>query len=190
MLNILLFGPPGVGKGTQAVRISEKYNLTHLSTGDMFRDEMKAGTDLGKEVKKIIDNGELVSDEIVFRVLVSKMLKTTGSKGFVFDGFPRTLQQAEMLDKMLDEKFNPITVIISLESDEETLMERMLKRALESGRADDTEDVIRNRFSIYKKQTFPILDYFKEHGKLETLNGIGTIDDIFEKIKKIVDIYL
>lgn len=190
MLNLLLFGPPGVGKGTQAARLCEKYNLVHLSTGEMLRDEMKEGTDLGKEVKQIMDNGELVSDDIVFKVLVSKMMKSANSKGFVFDGFPRTLQQAEMLDKILAEKFKPITVIISLESDEDTLMERMLNRSLDSGRLDDTEDVIRNRFVVYKTQTFPILDYFKQHGKLQSLNGVGTIDEIFEKVEKIIDSYL
>ena len=156
MLNIVLFGPPGAGKGTQSEKLIEKYQLVHLSTGDILRGEIAAGTELGLEAKKLMDEGALVPDEVVIGMISSKLDQNKGVKGFIFDGFPRTTAQAEALDSLLSEKSTSITTMLALEVDTEELTKRLLLRGKDSGRADDqNEEIIRNRISEYNNQTAP-----------------------------------
>lgn len=183
MLNLVLFGPPGAGKGTQSENLIAKYNLVHLSTGDILRSEIARGTDLGLKAKGIMDRGELVSDEIVIGMIDSKLDANPNAKGFIFDGFPRTTAQAVALDDLLQKKGTGISAMIALEVNDEELTARLLKRGLESGRPDDAnESIIRRRIQEYNNKTLPLKNYYSEQGKFHSIHGIGTIDEIFNSI--------
>ena len=187
MINLILFGPPGSGKGTQAVKLAEEFNLYHISTGDLFRSELKNETPLGVEAKKYMDKGELVPDEVTIGMLSNKLDEYAGKvDGFIFDGFPRTQPQAEALDKLLDLKKTAISLVLALEVAESEIVHRILDRARnsENPRADDLdENIIRNRFQVYLKQTAQVADHYKKVNKVIELNGVGTIDEIFESLK-------
>jgi len=183
MLNIVLFGPPGAGKGTQALKLVEKYKLIHLSTGDIFRANIKGGTELGVLAKSYMEKGELVPNEVTIKMLESEVNKQSNPKGFIFDGFPRTTAQAQALDKFLSGKSISISRTLALEVDEEELTKRIILRGKESGRVDDqNEEIVRNRVKEYNNKTAPLKDFYKKKNKLRTVNGIGSIDDIFEKL--------
>jgi adenylate kinase len=180
MLNIVLFGPPGSGKGTQAEKIIAKYQLVHLSTGDMLRAEIAAATKLGLEAKALMDKGELVPDAVVIGMIENKLAANKTAKGFVFDGFPRTVKQAEALDDLLDKHQAPIKVVLSLYVSEEELTTRILKRGATSGRADDqNESIVKNRVAEYRNKTEPLAKYYEAQGKLRQIVGEGSIDEIF-----------
>lgn len=180
MLNIVLFGPPGSGKGTQAQNLIQKYNLVHLSTGDMLRTEIAAQTELGLEAKKLMDKGELVPDSVVIGMIENKLASNKGVKGFVFDGFPRTVAQASALDDLLDKYGNPIKVVLSLVVSEEELTRRILERGKTSGRADDqNESIVRNRVVEYRTKTEPLASFYAAQNKLVNIAGEGSIDEIF-----------
>jgi len=181
MIRVVFLGPPGAGKGTQAVRIAEKYNVPHISTGDILRAAVKEGTELGKIAKEYMDKGELVPDEIIIRIIKERLSQEDVKKnGFILDGFPRTLPQAEALDKMLEELGMPLDKVIYLNVDDEEIVKRLLAR----GRADDTEEVIRNRLKVYREQTAPLIDYYASKGLLVEINGVGDIDEITRKIEE------
>jgi adenylate kinase len=184
MFNLILFGPPGAGKGTQAIKIAEKNNWVHISTGDILRAEVSQGTPLGLKVKAVMEAGHLVSDELLIEIMESVFLKHAAAKGFVLDGFPRTLNQAQELDKMLQKLGHPVSLVLSLEVNEEELVSRLLKRAIEQGRKDDTEEVIKNRLVQYHHHTKPLIDYYKEKKLFKEVFGEGTIDDIFNLLCK------
>jgi adenylate kinase len=191
MVNFLIFGPPGSGKGTQSERLSEKYKLVHLSTGDMLRDEIASGSDLGKRVESIMKAGELVSDEIVIEMIAKRIDNNPGVTGFLFDGFPRTCDQAMALDKMLAERATEITKMLILEVDHDELVKRLLARSELSGRSDDADlSVIENRIEVYRQKTEPVARYYAEKSKLDTIYGMGKIEDIFARLTVVVDKYL
>jgi adenylate kinase len=183
MLNLILFGPPGAGKGTQAKRLADVLNLQHLSTGDMLREEVKAESSLGREAKSIMEEGGLVSDEIVIGMIDKRVEDADGIDGFVFDGFPRTVEQARALDSLMADYDQQIDAVISIEVPEEELVKRLLKRAADENRTDDNEETIRARYQTYLEQTVPVADYYKEEGKLIAVDGLGDVDAIFERIK-------
>lgn len=184
MINIVLFGPPGSGKGTQAQNLIEKFNLKQISTGDLFRFNMKNDTELGKLAKYYIDKGELVPDQVTINMLVDELKKPTDTNGFIFDGFPRTEPQAEALDKLLTLKNTEITKVLALDVPEEEIVGRILERAKTSGRADDADEtIIRNRFNIYLNETAQVADHYKKVDKFVALDGVGTIESIFEALK-------
>ena len=188
MLNIVLFGPPGAGKGTQSEKLIEKYNLVHLSTGDIFRANIKQNTELGSLAKSYMDKGQLVPDEVTIRMLESEVNKNPSSKGFIFDGFPRTQAQAEALDILLKSKSTSITMMLALEVEETELKKRLLLRGKESGRADDQNpEVIQKRIDVYNNETFPVKDYFTAQGKYKGVNGIGEISEIFNSLCQKID---
>ncbi len=181
MLNLVLFGPPGAGKGTQSEKLINKYGLIHLSTGDILRSEIARGTDLGRKAKEVMDRGELVSDDIVIGMIESKLDENPHAKGFIFDGFPRTAAQAVALDDLLQKKGTGISGMLALEVDDEELVKRLLLRGKDSGRPDDRdEDVIRRRIQEYNNKTLPLKNYYNEQGKFHSIHGIGTIDEIFK----------
>lgn len=187
MLNIVLFGPPGAGKGTQSEKLIEKYNLKHLSTGDMLRAAIKNQTPLGLEAKKIIDKGFLVPDEVVIGLISKELDEHKDAKGFIFDGFPRTTVQAEELDELLEEKGSQINLMMALEVEHEELIKRLLNRGLQSARPDDQNvEVIENRIKVYDEYTKVVADYYKGQGKFVSIHGMGTIDEIFERICKAI----
>jgi adenylate kinase len=190
MLNVIIFGAPGTGKGTQSQNIIEKYNLLHLSTGDILREEIKIESQVGLAAKSYIDKGLLVPDSVIFDLLFHKTSKNTHVKGFIFDGFPRNNAQAEILDEKLADMNSPITLVLYLDVTEEELTKRILYRSQHSGRADDTEDVIKKRIEVYNQQTRPLLDYYRKQGKLIDIHGMGTIEEVFEKIAREIDGYL
>ena len=180
MLNIVLFGPPGAGKGTQSAKLIDKYGLVHLSTGDIFRSNIKGGTELGNLAKCYIDKGQLVPDEVTIGMLASEVNKSPDAKGFIFDGFPRTQAQAKALDLLLAEKGTSITFMLALEVEEEELRKRLLLRGKDSGRADDQDPaVIQKRIDVYNGETMPVKDFYTAQGKYKGINGIGEIDAIF-----------
>ncbi len=187
MLNLIIFGPPGSGKGTHSIKLVEKYKLRHISTGDIFRSEIGNKTTLGMRAKSFMDKGELVPDEVVLDMLFSVMDRYSDAKGFVFDGFPRTIVQAEKFDEMLALRKMPVSLVISLDVNEDELINRLVKRGIESGRTDDTEEVIRQRLNVYNKQTKPLLNYYKKKKLLQSVHGIGRIDEIFEKICSVIE---
>jgi len=187
MLNIVLFGPPGSGKGTQAEKLIEKYNLVHISTGDLLRTEVAEQTKLGLEAKKIMDAGELVSDEIVIGMIRNKLEEHKDGPGFIFDGFPRTVEQARELRKALTDYDERVTMLISLDVPREELLKRLLKRGEEMGRSDDNEETINNRIDVYERQTVPVTYYYEKMHKHVPVNGMGTIDDIFKRIVKEIE---
>lgn len=180
MLNIVLFGPPGAGKGTQSEKLIEKFQLIHLSTGDLLRSEIAQQTELGMQAKLLMDKGELVPDAVVIGMIRSKLEHNQQAKGFIFDGFPRTAAQAEALDKLLTEKNTSISCMLALEVDNEELTKRLLLRGMDSGRADDqNEEIIRNRIKEYNNKTAPLKEFYSAQSKFHAVNGIGSIDDIF-----------
>ncbi len=183
MVNILIFGPPGSGKGTQSVKLAEKFNLTHLSTGDMLRAEIAAGTELGQKMSSIMSKGELVPDEVVIEMIANKIDSAKETSGFLFDGFPRTVEQTVALEKMLNERDMKIDTMLVLEVEHDELVKRLVLRADQSGRPDDKDpSVIENRIDVYKEKTEPIINYCREHGIYQPVNGMGTIDDIFGRL--------
>lgn len=188
MLNLVLFGPPGAGKGTQSQKLIEKFQLVHLSTGDLLRNEIAKETHLGLEAKKLMDEGQLVPDAVVIGMISNKLKDNADSKGFIFDGFPRTVAQAEALDTLLDNHQEKISGMIALEVNEDELEKRLLLRGKDSGRADDANpEIIRRRIIEYKTKTTPVANYYQEQGKLSTVNGIGSVEEIFSEISTIVN---
>jgi adenylate kinase len=188
MFNLILFGPPGSGKGTQSEKIIEKYGLVHLSTGDLLRSQIAQQTALGLEAKKIMDKGQLVPDEVVVGMISSAIDNNLEAKGFLFDGFPRTASQAESLDKLLELKQAPISVMIALEVSEHELIKRLLKRGETSGRSDDVnEEIIAARVVEYKTKTEAVADYYRKADKVVMVAGEGTVDEIFEKLAKEIE---
>jgi adenylate kinase len=183
MLNIVLFGPPGCGKGTQSELLIAKYELVHLSTGDILRAEIANKTKLGLEAKAFMDKGELVPDEVVIGMIASKLDANKSAKGFIFDGFPRTTAQASALDKLLNERTIPVTCMLALEVEKEELMKRLLNRGLTSGRSDDQNPaIIENRINEYNNKTAPVIKFYSAQGKFRPINGMGTIDEIFGRL--------
>ncbi len=187
MLNIVIFGAPGSGKGTQSERIVEKYGINHISTGDVLRAEIKNGTELGKTAKGYIDQGQLIPDELMIDILASVFDSFKDSKGVIFDGFPRTIAQAEALKKMLAERGQDVSVMLDLEVPEEELMVRLIKRGKDSGRADDNEETIKKRLHVYHSQTSPLIDWYKNEKKYQHINGLGTMEGIFAEICEAID---
>lgn len=188
MFNLILFGPPGSGKGTQSEKLIAQYGLKHLSTGDLLRSEISRQTPLGKEAKSIMDKGQLVPDEVVIGMISSALDANPDAKGFLFDGFPRTAAQAEALDKLLELKDAPIAVMLALEVSEDELIKRLLKRGETSGRSDDTnEAVIRARITEYHNKTAVVADYYKKFDKVVMVKGEGTIDEIFNRLCTEID---
>ena len=188
MLNIVLFGPPGAGKGTQSERIIEKYGLIHLSTGDIFRANIKNETELGLLAKSYMDQGQLVPDEVTINMLKSEVKKVDNAQGFIFDGFPRTTAQAEALDAFLAEEGTSISVMIALDVQEDELKQRLLKRAEVSGRADDANiEVIEKRINVYKAETMPVKTFYQGQDKYKEVDGIGTMDQITDRINEVID---
>jgi adenylate kinase len=183
MVNFLIFGPPGSGKGTQSVRLAEKFNLTHLSTGDMLRAEITAGTELGKKMSSIMSKGELVPDEVVIELIAKKIDSTKDSAGFLFDGFPRTVDQTVALEEMLKKRKMRINSMLVLEVDHDELVKRLTSRAEQSGRSDDKDPgVIENRIDVYKEKTEPIINYCRQRGIYQPVDGMGSIEDIFGRL--------
>ncbi|HOT15540.1 MAG TPA: adenylate kinase [Bacteroidales bacterium] len=188
MLNIVLFGPPGCGKGTQSEKLIEKYQLVHLSTGDILRAEIANNTKLGIEAKAFMDKGQLVPDQVVIGMIASKIDNNKNAKGFIFDGFPRTTAQAEALDVMLAERNIPVKCMLSLEVDKEELVKRLLNRGLTSGRADDQNpEIIENRIKEYNAKTAPVIQFYEKQGKFRPIKGMGSIDEIFERLCKAIE---
>ena len=188
MLNIILFGPPGAGKGTQSEKIIAKYQLVHLSTGDIFRSNIKGGTELGTLAKSYMDKGQLVPDEVTIRLLENEVNKYPDAKGFIFDGFPRTIPQAQALDTFLTKKGQSVSAILSLEVEENELRQRLTERAKSSGRPDDANpEVIQKRIDVYKNETLPLKAHFTGQGKYNGVNGIGEINSIFNSLCKKID---
>jgi adenylate kinase len=183
MLNIVLFGPPGAGKGTQSAKLTEMYRLIHLSTGDIFRSNIKNGTELGQLAKSYMDKGQLVPDEVTIRMLESEADKHPSASGFIFDGFPRTEKQAEALDAFLNSRNTAISLMLGLEVEEDELKKRLLLRGKDSGRTDDTDpSVIQKRIDVYNSETAPVQKYYTNQGKYIGIKGIGTVEEIFTKL--------
>ena len=188
MLNLVLFGPPGAGKGTQANLLIEKYNLVHLSTGDILRGEIAAGTTLGVEAKSLMDKGDLVPDEVVIGMISSKLDNNPDANGFIFDGFPRTAAQATTLDNLLEEKGTSISAMLSLKVEDAELIRRLLSRGKDSGRADDQDkSIISNRINEYNNKTAPLKDFYASQNKLSEIEGLGSVEDIAQKLNTVID---
>ncbi len=188
MFNIILFGPPGSGKGTQSEKIVDKYGLVHLSTGDLLRKERQLKTPLGIEAQQFIDKGQLVPDEVVIGMISSALDQNSKARGFLFDGFPRTVAQAEALDRLLELKKSEIAQVLFLEVDEDELIKRLVNRGKTSGRSDDAdENVQRKRQEVYKNETLPVAAHYSRAKKVVNVNGIGSIDDIFSRLSSQID---
>jgi adenylate kinase len=188
MINIILFGPPGAGKGTQSAKLIEKYDLTHISTGDLFRKHLKEGTPLGKLAKEYMDKGNLVPDQVVIDMVDDKITSSGKISGIIFDGFPRTIPQAEALDKLLERKKAPIKVLVELVVPEDELKKRLADRAHKENRLDDAKpEVIANRIQVYKDETVAVAQYYKKHNKYASVIGVGEIDAIFKNLCREID---
>jgi adenylate kinase len=188
MLNLVLFGPPGAGKGTQALLLAQTFNLVHLSTGDLLRQEIAAKTDLGRIADEIISKGELVPDSIVISMIESKLKEPKTTVGFIFDGFPRTVPQAVALDELLEKHQRKVSAMLCLDVVKEELIGRLLKRGLTSGRCDDMNaETIENRINVYNEKTAPIINYYEKQGKYYPIYGIGTVEEIAENLKQTVE---
>ena len=189
MLNIVIFGAPGSGKGTQSDKIIEHYKLFHISTGDVLREHMRRGTELGKIAKNFIDQGQLVPDELIIDILAQVLdeNKENASEGVIFDGYPRTIPQAEALEQLRADRGTQIDAVIGLEVPEEELIRRIVLRGKMSGRADDNAETARKRLEVYHNQTSPLKAYYEEQGKYRSINGLGSIDEIFGLIKESLD---
>jgi adenylate kinase len=188
MVNLILFGPPGSGKGTQAAKLVEKYNLVHISTGDLFRYEMGNNTPLGEQAKAYMAKGELVPDSVTIGMLKNKVEAHPEASGFIFDGFPRTIPQAQALDLLLKSMVSGVDALIALQVDDEEIVRRILGRGASSGRADDNdESIIRNRINVYKSETTPVYDYYAVQGRSHSIAGVGSIDEIFGRLCALVD---
>ncbi len=188
MLNIVLFGAPGCGKGTQAAKLKEKYNINHVSTGDVIRGEIRRGTELGKSMSACIEAGQLAPDQIVIDMIAAYVEEHKESKGNIFDGFPRTTAQAEAFDVMLEKIGDSVDIMIYMEVPEEELVKRILLRGKDSGRADDaSEEVIRNRIAIYNAQTAIVAEYYSKQNKYVAVDGLGSMEEVLERICKVID---
>ena len=183
MFNLVLFGPPGAGEGTQAEKLIEKYGFNHISTGEVIREQIRKGTELGRSVQSYIEKGQLAPDGLVIDIIADYVAKHKDAKGNIFDGFPRTTVQAKAFDEIMEKNGTPVSVMLSLEVPDEELVKRLLLRGKESGRADDSnEGVIRDRIDVYKAQTAVVADHYKPQGKHRAVNGLGTIDEIFGRL--------
>lgn len=188
MLNLVLFGPPGAGKGTQAEFLIKEFGLIHLSTGDLLRSEIAAQTELGLKAKKFMDHGELVTDDVVIGMIKSKLQANRSARGFIFDGFPRTVAQAEALDVLLNGNKTPISAMLALDVEKEELIKRLLKRGETSGRSDDQDQsVIENRINVYNEKTAPLINFYNGQGKYKAIVGVGTIGEIAARLKAVVE---
>jgi adenylate kinase len=186
-LSIVMLGAPGAGKGTQAVRIAETHGIPHISTGEMLRAAIAAGSEMGQKVKGIVESGALVPDELIVEVIRERLSQPDAQNGFVLDGFPRTIGQAEALDALLAELGRPLKIVLELELAEETAVERMLGRAADQGRADDTPEVIKNRFEVYRRQTEPLSNYYRSTGILVAVDSSPGMDEVFVEIERVLD---
>jgi adenylate kinase len=188
MINLILFGPPGAGKGTQSPKLIEKYSLIHISTGDLFRKHLKEGTPLGKLAQEFMNKGNLVPDQLVIDMVDEKISESGNSQGTIFDGFPRTIPQAEALDKLLAKKNAPIKVLVELVVPEPELRKRLAERALKENRPDDAKpEVIDNRIAVYKAETVAVAEYYKQKNKYASVIGVGNVDEIFQNICREID---
>jgi adenylate kinase len=186
-MRIVFVGPPGAGKGTQAKRLIDHLSIVHLSTGDMLRQARADGTELGRKAAEYMDSGGLVPDELVVGIVVERIGQPDCRGGCLFDGFPRTMVQAETLDAELEKRGTPLDLVLELKADPAELSRRMLERAEIEGRADDTPETIANRMQVYQKQTAPLLDHYRKQGKLVSVDGMGTPDEVFQRIREAVD---
>jgi len=188
MLNLVLFGPPGAGKGTQAEFLEKNFNLIHLSTGDLLRTEIAAKTNLGIEAKKFIDKGELVPDSVVVDMIKAKLVANPMANGFIFDGFPRTVAQAEALDQLLEQNGTSLSGMLCLQVEKQELIDRLLNRGLTSGRTDDQDQsIIENRISVYEHKTAPLIEFYKAQGKYVPVEGMGTVEEIANRLTQSVE---
>jgi adenylate kinase len=187
MFNLILFGPPGSGKGTQSERLIARYGLKHLSTGDLLRNEISSESPLGMAAKSFMDKGQLVPDEVVIEMINSSLDNNPQANGFLFDGFPRTTAQAEALDRLLSQKSTEIAVVLALQVSQEELARRLINRGVTSGRSDDNEEIIRERIAEYERKTAAVADHYKKYGKVLYVKGEGSVDEIFELLSKEID---
>lgn len=187
MVNIVMFGAPGSGKGTQSDLIVDNYKLTHISTGDLLRAEINAGSEIGLKVKDLISKGELVSDDIIVSLLRKKVETTKNTNGFIFDGFPRNVAQAAILDDILGSIGEKVNIMLNMEVEEEALIQRLILRGKQSGRADDNLETIKNRLDVYRNVTMPVMDYYKKQGSYVQINNNGTVEECFAQVKKAID---
>jgi adenylate kinase len=181
-MNLILLGPPGAGKGTQGHRLSERYNIPEISTGDMLRSAVHKGTPLGREAKSYMDRGALVPDEVMIRIIRERLAQDDTERGFILDGFPRTVAQAEALLRLSEEQQRPIEHVISIAVPQEELLQRLAGRRQLEGRQDDTDEAIRHRLEVYERETAPLIDYYRRQGLLRCIVGVGTIDEIFQRV--------
>jgi adenylate kinase len=188
MLNVVIFGPPGSGKGTQSEKIIERFGLEHISTGEILRNEIKSNSDSGKLAASFIDRGELVPDHIIVGMLEKKLDVLGAVKGVIFDGFPRTVEQAHALKALLNKRQESIDVMVNLEVDNEEIITRLLKRGETSGRSDDNLETIKKRIRVYECQTAPVIDFYKKEGTYRGIDGNGTVDEIFERISTVIEV--
>lgn len=187
MLNIVMFGAPGAGKGTQSELIEKRYNLIHLSTGDILRAEIKNGSELGKQVEAVISKGQLVSDELIIALLEQEISRHADANGFIFDGFPRTQVQASALDEMLAKHGEKVSIMLALSVEENELIKRLLNRGATSGRADDNLETIRKRITVYNEQTAPVMKYYEQKGLLRAISNDTTVEECFAQVCKAID---
>lgn len=188
-MRIVIMGAPGSGKGTQAALIVKELDLDHISTGDLLRAAVAAGTELGKKAKQVMDRGELVSDEIVLGLLEQRLLQENTKNGFILDGYPRNIAQAQALDGLLERIGQPVEEALQIDVDEEQVVTRIAKRAALEGRSDDTEETVRNRLRIYGEQTAPVVDFYAQKGILSRVLGDGSIEDVFQRIRGVLQIH-
>jgi adenylate kinase len=189
-MRLVLLGAPGSGKGTQAAKLREHFNVPHISTGDLLRAAVAAGTELGKKAKAVMEAGSLVSDEIVLGMLEERLRQPDCANGFILDGYPRNLAQASALDALLERVGQPMDVAVQLDVDNERIVQRLAGRAAEEGRADDSPQAVRHRLNVYAEQTAPVVDYYRGHGKLACVFGVGEMDEVFARILAAVEEHL